>query len=38
MKSGGKIPLLQNYFRSGLKYVGIDINPSTKMFDSADLK
>ena len=36
MKSGRKIPLLRNYFGSGLTYVGIDINPSTKMFDSAD--
>ena len=36
MKSGREIPLLRNYFGSGLTYVGIDINPSTKMFDSAD--
>lgn len=36
VQSGGKIPLLRNYFGSGLTYVGIDINPSTKMFHGDD--
>eukprot|EP00588_Corethron_pennatum_P002561 CAMPEP_0194299762 /NCGR_PEP_ID=MMETSP0169-20130528/60885_1 /TAXON_ID=218684 /ORGANISM="Corethron pennatum, Strain L29A3" /LENGTH=384 /DNA_ID=CAMNT_0039049873 /DNA_START=450 /DNA_END=1604 /DNA_ORIENTATION=- len=36
VQSGGKIPLLRNYFGSGFTYVGIDINPSTKMFDGED--
>jgi hypothetical protein len=37
VQSGGKIPLLRHYFGSGLQYVGIDINPSTKSkFESAD--
>jgi len=36
VQSGGKIPLLRNYFGSGFTYIGIDINPSTKMFDGAD--
>jgi len=36
VQSGGKIPLLRNYFGTGLTYIGIDINPTTKMFDNAD--
>lgn len=36
VQSGGKIPLLRTYFGSGFTYVGIDINPSVKMFDDAD--
>lgn len=36
VQSGGKIPLLRDYFGPGFVYVGIDINPSTKMFESAD--
>jgi len=36
VQSGGKIPLLRNYFGPGFKYIGIDINPSTDMFDGAD--
>lgn len=34
VQSGGKIPLLREYFGDGLTYVGIDINPSTEMFES----
>eukprot|EP00526_Cylindrotheca_closterium_P015021 CAMPEP_0113626390 /NCGR_PEP_ID=MMETSP0017_2-20120614/13646_1 /TAXON_ID=2856 /ORGANISM="Cylindrotheca closterium" /LENGTH=257 /DNA_ID=CAMNT_0000536565 /DNA_START=386 /DNA_END=1159 /DNA_ORIENTATION=+ /assembly_acc=CAM_ASM_000147 len=34
VQSGGKIPLLRKYFGPGLVYVGIDINPSTKMFET----
>jgi len=36
VQSGGKIPLLRDYFGPGFVYIGIDINPSTKMFESAD--
>jgi len=36
VQSGGKIPLLRNYFGPGFKYIGIDINPSTDMFDGID--
>eukprot|EP00957_Ditylum_brightwellii_P148862 11332801-Ditylum_brightwellii.AAC.1 len=36
VQSGGKIPLLRQYFGDGLTYIGVDINPSCKMFESAD--
>jgi hypothetical protein len=36
VQSGGKIPLLRDYFGPGLTYVGVDINQSTKKFESAD--
>jgi len=36
VQSGGKIPMLRDYFGSGLTYVGVDINKSTKKFESAD--
>jgi hypothetical protein len=36
VQSGGKIPLLRDYFGPGFEYVGIDINPSTTMFDNGD--
>lgn len=36
VQSGGKIPLLRKYFGPGLTYIGLDINPSTKMFETAD--
>ncbi|KAL7444719.1 hypothetical protein ACHAXM_010927 [Skeletonema potamos] len=36
VQSGGKIPLLRDYFGKGLTYVGVDINKSTKKFESAD--
>ena len=36
VQSGGKIPLLRDYLGPGLTYVGVDINPSTKKFESAD--
>ena len=38
VQSGGKIPMLRDYFGPGLTYVGIDINPSCKMFESPDDK
>jgi hypothetical protein len=34
--SAGKIGMFRNYFGPSFTYVGIDINPSTKMFESAD--
>ena len=34
VQSGGKIPMLRDYFGPGLTYIGIDINPSTKLFES----
>lgn len=34
VQSGGKIPLLRKYFGPGFTYVGLDINPSTKMFET----
>jgi len=36
VQSGGKIAMLRDYFGPGFKYVGIDINPSTTMFETAD--
>jgi len=36
VQSGGKIPLLREYFGPGFTYIGLDINPSTKMFDNGD--
>ena len=36
VQSRGKIAVLRDYFGPGLTYVGIDVNPSTKMFESAD--
>jgi len=36
VQSGGKIPMLRDYFGPGLTYVGVDINKSTKKFESAD--
>jgi len=36
VQSGGKIPMLRDYFGPGFEYIGIDINPSTKKFESAD--
>lgn len=36
VQSGGKIAGLRDYFGPGFVYVGIDTNPSTKMFESAD--
>ena len=36
VQSGGKIPLLRNYFGPGFTYIGVDINPTCKMFESAD--
>jgi hypothetical protein len=36
VQSGGKIPLLRKYFGPGLVYIGLDINPSTKMFETKD--
>jgi hypothetical protein len=36
VQSGGKIPMLRDYFGPGFIYIGIDINPSTLMFQSAD--
>lgn len=36
VQSGGKIPMLRDYFGPGLTYVGVDINNSTKKFESAD--
>jgi len=36
VQSGGKIPLLREYFGPGLTYIGVDVNPSCKMFESAD--
>mmetsp|Transcript_17345 Transcript_17345/g.29912 ORF Transcript_17345/g.29912 Transcript_17345/m.29912 type:complete len:372 (+) Transcript_17345:335-1450(+) len=35
VQSGGKIPMLRDYFGPGLTYIGLDINPSCKMFESA---
>lgn len=35
VQSGGKIPMLRKYFGPGLMYIGIDINPSTKIFETA---
>jgi hypothetical protein len=34
VQSGGKIPLLRDYFGTGFTYIGIDINPSVEMFAS----
>lgn len=36
VQSGGKIPLLRDYFGPGFRYVGIDINPGTKRFEGVD--
>ena len=36
VQSGGKIALLREYFGSGFTYIGVDINPACKMFESAD--
>eukprot|EP00956_Cyclotella_meneghiniana_P024854 scaffold50660_cov69-Cyclotella_meneghiniana.AAC.3 len=36
VQSGGKIPMLRDYFGPGFTYIGVDINPSTKKFESAD--
>eukprot|EP00526_Cylindrotheca_closterium_P016763 CAMPEP_0113623180 /NCGR_PEP_ID=MMETSP0017_2-20120614/11917_1 /TAXON_ID=2856 /ORGANISM="Cylindrotheca closterium" /LENGTH=332 /DNA_ID=CAMNT_0000533107 /DNA_START=62 /DNA_END=1057 /DNA_ORIENTATION=- /assembly_acc=CAM_ASM_000147 len=36
VQSGGKIPLMRKYFGPGLEYVGIDNNPTTKKFQSAE--
>jgi hypothetical protein len=36
VQSGGKIPMLRDYFGPGLTYVGVDVNKSTKKFESAD--
>ena len=36
VQSGGKIPLLRHYFGEGFVYVGVDVNPSTKRYESAD--
>eukprot|EP00980_Cylindrotheca_fusiformis_P015647 scaffold4501_cov118-Cylindrotheca_fusiformis.AAC.7 len=36
VQSGGKIPLLRKYFGPELVYIGIDINPSTKMFETQE--
>ena len=33
VQSGGKIPLLRDYFGPGFQYIGIDINPSCKKFE-----
>ena len=34
VQSGGKIPMLRDYFGPTFTYIGIDINPSTKLFES----
>mmetsp|Transcript_22746 Transcript_22746/g.56206 ORF Transcript_22746/g.56206 Transcript_22746/m.56206 type:complete len:377 (-) Transcript_22746:250-1380(-) len=36
VQSGGKIPILRKYFGPGLTYIGLDINPSTKMFETKE--
>ncbi|CAJ1949185.1 unnamed protein product [Cylindrotheca closterium] len=36
VQSGGKIPILRKYFGPGLTYIGLDINPSTKMFETTE--
>lgn len=36
VQSGGKIPLLRKYFGPGLVYVGIDINPTLKKFETKE--
>jgi len=36
VQSGGKIPMLRDYFGPGLSYIGVDINPSVNKFSSAD--
>lgn len=36
VQSGGKIPLLRDYFGPGFTYVGVDINANTMMFQNAD--
>eukprot|EP00980_Cylindrotheca_fusiformis_P019780 scaffold6929_cov99-Cylindrotheca_fusiformis.AAC.7 len=36
VQSGGKIALLRKYFGPGLVYIGIDINPSTRMFETQE--
>ena len=36
VQSGGKIGVLRDYFGPKFKYVGIDINPSTRMFANDD--
>lgn len=36
VQSGGKIPMLRDFFGPGLTYIGVDINPSVKKFESAD--
>jgi hypothetical protein len=36
VQSGGKIPMLREYFGSGLTYVGVDINNTTRKFDNGD--
>jgi len=36
IQSGGKIGTMRDYFGPGFQYIGVDINNSTRMFDSAD--
>lgn len=36
VQSGGKIPMLRDYFGPGFVYVGIDINDGCKHFDNGD--
>jgi len=36
VQSGGKIPMLRDYFGPGFKYVGIDINEGCRKFDNGD--
>jgi len=36
VQSGGKIPMLRDYFGPGFKYVGIDINKGCEKFDNGD--
>ena len=37
VQSGGKIALLKDYFGPSLEYIGVDINPSTKMFQGPNV-
>lgn len=36
VQSGGKIPMLRDYFGPGFVYIGIDINEDCKHFDNGD--
>lgn len=36
VQSGGKIAAIRDYIGPGLEYIGIDVNPSTKMFEAED--